>query len=44
MASLRRERLSFSEKYKAITKVESGTKASLEIQYQHGCSLEIKEN
>ena len=49
MASLKRKRLSLSNKYKAITEVESGTKPSkiaknmvfLKIQYQHGCFLEI---
>ena len=51
MASLKKKKLSLSEIYKAITEMESGTKPSkvaenmvfLEIQYRHGCYLEIKK-
>ena len=52
MASLKRERLSFSNKYKAITEVDSGRKplkttekcGAPKIQDQHACCLEIKKN
>ena len=51
MASLKKKKLSLSEIYKAITEMESGTKplkvaenmVLLEIQYRHGCYLEIKK-
>ena len=51
MASLKKKKLSLSEIYKAVTEMESGTKPSkvaenmvfLEIQYRHGCYLEIKK-
>ena len=51
MTSFKRKRLSFSEKYTAITEVQSGTKPSkaaeiygvLRKRYQHDCCLEIKK-
>ena len=48
MVSLKRKRLSLSEKYKAITEVASGTKPSkvaekYDVPDRHDCYLKIKK-